>query len=58
MKRSDTNKMHSVPRGYDVVITNLNDRLKICLVHNRDLKRLWGRDKTEGTRPVRRRGAR
>lgn len=29
MKRSDTNKMHSVPRGYDVVITNLNDRLKI-----------------------------
>jgi hypothetical protein len=48
MKRAQTNKLLSVPRGYDVVITNLNDRLKIVLVHNRDLKRNWTRTARKG----------
>jgi hypothetical protein len=38
-----TNSLIHVRRGYDVVITHINDRLKIALVKNRDIKKQWAR---------------
>jgi hypothetical protein len=48
MKKSDTGKLLDVPRGYDVVITNLNDRLRIALVKNSTVRRHWSKTAKKG----------